>query len=152
MSDILTRPRTPIDILSQTDFFAVLTPEQLERVSGISQLQECAEGCRIYNHGEPAKYFYVLIEGMVRFAIGFGNRNASAGDILRRGKVFGWAALTPGAKYRIATASCVTPCTVLAIHGDAFIDLMEQDYALGFQVMKRLNLLITGTLTAFAAG
>jgi len=152
MSDILARPRAPIDVLSQTDFFAVLSREQLGRVSGISQVQECAEGCQIYSHGDPAKYFYVLVEGTVRFAIGFGNRNASAGDILRRGKVFGWAALTPGAKYRIATASCVAPCTVLAIDGDGFVSLMEQDNALGFQVMKRLNLLITGTLTAFAAG
>jgi hypothetical protein len=29
---------------------------------------------------------------------------------------------------------------------------MEQDTALGFQLMKQLNLLVTGTLTAFAAG
>jgi len=151
MSDMSTRPRSPIDVLSQADFFAALTPEQLQRICGVSQMQECEEGCRIYNHGDPAKDFYVLVEGMVRFAIGFGNRNASAGDILRRGKVFGWAALTPGAKYRIATATCVTPCTVLAIDGDALVDLMEQDNALGFQLMKRLNLLVTGTLTAFAA-
>lgn len=152
MSDISAWPRTPVDVLSETDFFAALNPQQLERVSCISQLQECAEGFRIYNHGDPAKYFYVLIDGMVRFAIGFGSRNAPAGDLLRRGNVFGWAALTPGPKYRIATASCVTPCTVLAIDGDAFVGLMEQDPALGYQVMKGLNLLITGTLTAFAAG
>jgi hypothetical protein len=152
MSDTLTPPRAPADVLSQTDFFAVLTPDQLRRVGSISQIQEHAEGVRIYNHGDPAKYFYVLAAGMVRFAIGFGNRKASAGDILRRGNVFGWAALTPGAKCRIATASCVTHCTVLAIDGDTLNDLMEQDTALGFQLMKQLNLLVTGTLTAFAAG
>jgi len=152
MSDVLTRPRAPMDVLSQTDFFAVLTPEQLHRVAAISQLQEHEEGFRIYGHGDAAKYFYVLAEGTVRFAIGFGDRRAPGGDMLRRGNVFGWAALTPGAKCRIATASCVTPSTVLAIEGDALIDLMEQDPALGFQLMKQLNLLITGTLTAFAAG
>jgi toluene monooxygenase system ferredoxin subunit len=151
MSDILTRSRAPLDVLSQTDFFAALAPEQLARVAAICQLQECAEGLRIYNHGDSAKYFYVLAEGTVRFAIGFGSRHAAAGDILRRGHVFGWAALTPGARYRIATASCVTPCTVLAIDGDALMGLMEQDTALGYRLMKQLNLLITGTLTAFAA-
>ena len=36
--------------------------------------------------------------------------------------------------------------------GDTLNDLMEQDTALGFQLMKQLNLLVTGTLTAFAAG
>lgn len=150
--EVLTPTLTPADILSQTDFFAGLTPRQLALVSDISQLQEYGEGCQIYNLGESARNFYVLIEGMVRFAIGFGSRNASAGDILRRGEVFGWAALTPGARQRIATASCVTPCTVLAINGDALVELMEQDHSLGFRVMKQLNFLITGTLTAFAAG
>jgi CRP-like cAMP-binding protein len=151
MAEILT-PRAAIDVLSQTDFFSVLTDGQRASVSRICRRQEFPEAQPIYNHGEPAKYFYVLAEGTVRFAVGLGGRNAPAGDMLRRGKVFGWAALTPTAKYRIATASCLTPCAVLAIDGDEFLDLMEQDNALGFQVMKQLNLLITGTLTAFAAG
>jgi CRP/FNR family transcriptional regulator, cyclic AMP receptor protein len=152
MPDAWTPPLTPAAILSQTAFFAGLSPKQLDLVSAISQLQEFGEGCQIYNLGEPAKSFYVLIEGMVRFAIGYGNRNASAGDILRRGQVFGWAALTLGANRRIATASCVTSCSVLVIDGVALVDFMEQDHSLGYQIMKQLNLLITGTLTAFAAG
>jgi CRP-like cAMP-binding protein len=94
----LTAAQVAIDVLSQTDFFTVLTPDQLQAVAAISQLQEHAE------------------------------------DV------------------RIATASCVTPCTVLAIDGDTLNDLMEQDTALGFQLMKQLNLLVTRTLTAFAAG
>ncbi len=118
MSEILT-PRAATDVLSQTDFFSVLTDEQRASVSRICGRQDFPEAQPIYNHGEPAKYFYVLAEGTVRFAVGFGRRNASAGDMLRR---------------------------------DEFLDLMEQDNALGFQVMKQLNLLITGTLTAFAAG
>ena len=151
MTEILT-PRATIDVLEQTDFFSVLTDEQRAGVSRICRRQDFPEAQPIYNHGELAKYFYVLAEGTVRFAVGFGRRNASAGDMLRRGNVFGWAALTPTTKYRIATASCLTPCAVLAIDGDEFLGLMEQDNALGFQVMKQLNLLITGTLTAFAAG
>lgn len=151
MQDASTLSRT-LAILSQTGFFAGLSNRQLEVVSGISRLQEFGEGCTIYSLGEPATDFYVLIEGMVRFAIGFGNRNASAGDILRRGQVFGWAALTLNARHRIATATCLTPCTVLAIDGHALDKLMEQDHSLGFRIMKQINLLITGTLTAFAAG
>lgn len=143
---------TPSKVLSKTAFFAGLTAEQLDLVSNISRLRECAEGCQIYCIGETAKTLYVLIDGMVRFAIGYGNRNASAGDILRRGQVFGWAALTPSANLRVATASCLTPCTVLTIDGDGLIALMEQDHTLGFRIMKQLIILITGTLTAFAAG
>lgn len=152
MPEAAALPPTPIRILSQTVFFAGLTTEQLERISSISRFEEWEEGRQIYNIGEPAKVLYVLIEGMVRFAIGYGTRNASAGDILRRGQVFGWAALTPRANLRIATASCLTSSTVLAIDGDSLLSLMEEDHTMGYRIMHQFSLLITGTLTAFAAG
>ena len=152
MPEAAALPPTPIRILSETAFFAGATAKQLGRVSSISRFEEWEEGCQIYNIGEPAKILYVLIEGMVRFAIGYGNRNASAGDILQRGQVFGWAALTPSANLRVATASCLTPCTVLAIDGDSLLSLMEEDHTMGYRIMQQLSLLITGTLTAFAAG
>ena len=107
---------------------------------------------RSYKIGETAKTLYVLIDGMVRFAIGYGKREASAGDILRCGQVFGWAALTPTSSVRIATATCLSPCTVLAVDGDRLLHLMEQDHTLGYRLTSQLNILITGTLTAFAGG
>ena len=143
---------TPFVILSQTGFFRDLTPDQLRRVAELSCVKECAEGQLIYNIGEAASTVYVLVHGKVRMAIGLGNRNASAGDILRRGEVFGWAALTPASSVRIATASCLTTCRFLAIDGAGLIELMEGDHTLGYHLMTQLNLLITGTLTAFAAG
>ena len=144
-------PPLALDVLSQTEFFSDLGPRQLEALASISHFQEYRENAAIYNHGQPARYLYVLAEGLVQFAIGFGNRT-SAGDILRRGNVFGWAALTPSVRQRIATATSVTPCTVLAIEGAACLALMQADHTLGFHLMTRLNRLITGTLTAFVAG
>lgn len=143
---------TPALVLSSTEFFCDLSTSQIKKISAISEVQECAVHGDIYKHGERARHFYVLVEGMVKFAVGISDRNAPAGDVLRRGNVFGWAALTPPSHYRIATASCLTPCTVLAISGEELLRLMEEDHTLGFQIMKQLNLLITGTLAAFVAG
>ena len=143
---------TPLVMLSQTGFFAQLTPSQLEQVAALSEMQDCDEGQQIYRIGEPARTVYVLARGMLRQSIGFRGRNASAGDILRRGEVFGWAALTPSCNLRIATASCLTPCSVLAIDGARLIELMEQDHTLGYRLTTQLNRLITGTLSAFAGG
>ena len=97
-----------MQILSQTGFFSGLSKEQLMRVSSVSRIEEYPEGSQIYKIGETATTLYVLIDGMVRFAIGYGNREASAGDILRHGQVFGWSALTPTCSVRIATASCLS--------------------------------------------
>lgn len=139
-------------IFSETQFFSGLSDEQILLVSSISRVEKCKEGHRIYKIGERADKLYVLIDGMVRFAISSGNRDASAGEILRRGQVFGWAALTPSSNVRIATASCLTSCSLLAIDGDRLLRLMEDDHTLGYRLMNQLVILITGTLTAFAAG
>ena len=152
MTNEITEAMAPAVILSQTGFFGELTPSQLERVAAMSEVRDCGEGQQVYRIGDPANLVYVLLGGMVRHTIGFGGRNAIVGDILRRGEVFGWAALTPSCNVRIATASCLSPCRFLVIDGAGLIGLMEQDHTLGYRLMTQLNRLITGTLTAFAGG
>ena len=107
---------------------------------------------RIYMIGDEVDDFYVLAEGMVRFTLGFGKRETSAGEIIRRGDVFGWAALVDGYTRRIATAYCLTPCTVIALGGQPLHGLMESDSGLGYALMKKLAVLLTSELTTFAAG
>ena len=139
-------------ILSNSRFFSGLSSAQLERVAALGEIREFGEGEQIYRTGEPARDMYVLVRGMVRMAVGYGGRNASAGDVLRRGDVFGWAAVTPSCNLRLATASCIAPCTLLSLNGERLLALMEQDHTLGYRLMTQLSSLITGTLTAFAGG
>ncbi len=102
--------------------------------------------------GDAVDHFYVLADGMVRFTLGLGKRDTAAGDIIRRGDVFGWAPLVEGHTRRIATAYCLTACSVLAIDGAELIALMEADLGLGYALMKKLAVLLTSELVAFAAG
>lgn len=141
-----------IDILAQTAFFSGLSARQLSLVAKLCRPVSFPQECSIYNLGDQADDFYILVHGMVRFTIGLGGRSTSAGEIIRRGEVFGWAALIEGAQTRSATAFCLTPCTVLAINGNRLLELMEQDNTMGYRIMKQLNFLINGKLTAFAAG
>ena len=152
MTNPLADAATPGGILAQTDFFQGLTPSQIDRVASVSELQQFEGGHQVYRIGEPSKAVYVLVDGTVRMTIGFGGRNAKAGDVVRRGDVFGWAALTPGCNQRIATASCLSPCDILAVDGVGLMKLMEQDHTLGYRLMTQLTRLVTGTLTAFASG
>lgn len=152
MTNQLADAVTPGAILSQTDFFQGLTPGHIDSVAAVSKMQQFAGGRPVYRIGEPAKAVYVLVDGTVRLTIGFGGRNAKAGDIVRRGDVFGWAALTPGCNQRIATASCLSQCDILAVDGVGLMNLMERDHTLGYRLMTQLTRLITGTLTAFAGG
>lgn len=152
MTNELTDAAKPGGILSQTDFFHELTPSQIDRVAAVSKMQQFEDGHQVYRIGEPAKAIYVLVDGTVRMAVGFGGRNATTGDIVRSGEVFGWAALTPACNQRISTATCLSPCDILSVDGVGLMKLMERDHTLGYRLMTQLTRLITGTLTAFVSG
>ena len=139
-------------LLGEARFFAGLTKSQLERVARIARMRSFPQDTRIYTVGDAVDDFYVLAEGMLRFTLGLGKRDTSAGDIIRRGEVFGWAPLVEGHARRIATAYCLTACEVVAIDGAALTRLMEADSDLGFRLLKKLAVLLTSELVAFAAG
>jgi toluene monooxygenase system ferredoxin subunit len=140
-------------LLSQARFFSGLSREQLDRVASLGRMRSFPQDTRIYAIGDPVDSFYVLADGMVRFTLGLGRRGeTSAGDIIRRGDVFGWAPLVEGHERRIATAYCLTACDVVAVDGAALTALMESDPSLGYALLKKLVVLLTSELTSFAAG
>ena len=139
-------------LLGEARFFSGLSRPQLERVAAIARMRSFPQDTRIYTVGDAVDDFYVLADGMLRFTLGLGKRDTSAGDIIRRGEVFGWAPLVEGHARRIATAYCLTACEVVAIDGAALNRLMEADSALGYALLKKLAVLLTSELVAFAAG
>lgn len=139
-------------VLALAPFFAGLSGEQLERVYALGHIERHPKDSQIYVLGDSADFFYVLADGMVRFTLGLGRRETSAGEIIRRGQVFGWAALVETAQTRIATAFCLTACEVIAVDGRRLIALMDADQTLGYAIMKQLAILLTSELTTFAAG
>jgi CRP-like cAMP-binding protein len=139
-------------VLAQARFFSALSKSQLERVAALGSVRSFPQDTRIYTVGDAVDHFYVLADGMVRFTLGLGKRDTSAGDIIRRGDVFGWAPLVEGNPRRIATAYCLTPCEVIAIDGARLAALMESEPGIGYALMKKLAVLLTSELVAFAAG
>ena len=152
MTTAFLRPSESHTVLSEAPFFADLSDRQRSAVLELGAIEDREAGEHFYRIGEPAKNFYVLARGIVRLTIGLDQRNATAGDILHRGEVFGWAALTPNANRRIATAVCLTPASVLALDGKGLLALMDQDHTLGYYLTRQLILVVTGTFTACAAG
>jgi len=139
-------------VLGQARFFTGLSAAHLARVAALGRMRTFPQDTRIYTIGDAVDYFYVLAEGMVRFTLGLGKRDTTAGDIIRRGDVFGWAPLVEGHTRRIATAYCLTACSVVAINGSELVALMDAELGLGYALMKKLAVLLTSELTSFAAG
>jgi CRP-like cAMP-binding protein len=139
-------------VLAEARFFSGLTHAQRTQVVALARVRTFPQDTRIYTIGDAVDDFYVLADGMVRFTLGLGKRETSAGDIIRRGDVFGWAPLVEGQPRRIATAYCLTACAVVAIDGAGLMALMESEASLGYALMKKLAVLLTSELVAFAAG
>lgn len=141
-----------VNALAQSSFFSGLNPHQLKQIVELCALQEYPQSSQIYRLGDPASDLFVLLSGTVRFTIGIGHREASAGEISHCGEVFGWTSLVETTNARFATAFCMKPCAVLALGGNDLLRLMDQDRDLGYHLMKQLSILISSTLTTFASG
>src|SRR5918996_1912070 len=143
---LLASKEKQVEVLGQARFFSGLSKAQLGRVAALGRARSFPQDTRIYTVGDAVDDFYVLADGMVRFTLGLGKRETSAGEIIRRGDVFGWAPLVEGHGRRIATAYCLTPCEVVAIDGAGLTGLMEADPALGYALLKKLAVLLTSEL------
>ena len=128
--------------LEMGELFAGASEPTLAKLAALAKREEYEQGATIYAVGDPADDFFVLDSGRVEFRIGRDERTSPAGFMLRKGEVFGWAALLDSHPRRIARARCEERPTVLRIDGTQTLQALEADPASGYLVMKRLSALI----------
>jgi toluene monooxygenase system ferredoxin subunit len=128
-----------------------LAPQILEKLTALAKRESHPAGALLYRPGDPAEDFYVLDSGQVEFLVGRGDRTAPGGFMLKKGEVFGWAALLEGTPHRIASARCVEPSSLLRINGKSALRVLESDPSAGFIVMRRLAALIARYLASSGA-
>ena len=134
--------------LNVGELFSGIADATLAALTGLAKPEEFAEGSTLYKPGDPADDFFVLDAGRVEFQIGRDERTSPAGFMLRKGEVFGWAALLDDHPARIATARVLEKSTLLRINGKAALKVLESDAASGYLVMRRLSALIARFLAA----
>jgi toluene monooxygenase system ferredoxin subunit len=113
-----------------------------KKLAQLAQRESHPAGAMLYRPGDPAEDFFVLDSGRVEFLVGRGGRTAPGGFMLKKGEVFGWAALLDGYPARIASARCLEASTLLRINGKEALGVLERDPAAGLVVMRRLAALI----------
>ena len=124
------------------ELFNGLNTVMLDNLAALAKREEYVKGATLYRPGDPAEDFFVLDAGRVEFLIGRGERTTPGGFMLKKGEVFGWAALLEGYPNRIASARCLEDSRVLRINGKRALGVLEGDPAAGFIVMRRLAALI----------
>ncbi|HEU4351672.1 MAG TPA: cyclic nucleotide-binding domain-containing protein [Burkholderiales bacterium] len=133
------------------ELFNGLAEATLAKLSSLAKKETYPAGAVLYRPGDPAEDLFVLDSGRIEFLIGRGDRAAPGGFMLKKGEVFGWAALLEGTPARIASARALEDSSILRINGRAALRVLEGDPAAGFVVMRRLAALIARYLASSGA-
>ncbi|MBU6259267.1 MAG: cyclic nucleotide-binding domain-containing protein [Burkholderiales bacterium] len=129
--------------LKVSELFRDASDAVIARLDALARREVHDSLATLYDIGDPADDVYVLETGRVEFAIGREDRTMPAGFMLRKGEVFGWAALLEDHPRRIAKAACVEQSTLLRLNGAEVLKVLAEEPASGYLVMRQLSTLIT---------
>ena len=133
--------------LHAAELLAGLPSAILDQLDHLARREDAPKGRVLYEVGDPTEDFYVLESGRVEFLFGRDERTTAAGFMLKKGEVFGWAALLDPTQRRIARATCLEDSTVLRLNGASALKILEVDLQSAYRVMRKLTTLITRYLT-----
>ena len=126
-----------IEDLKKISVLDNLTQPMLENMRPLAHLNLFGEGHTIFEAGQEADYFYMLLKGKVILEVEVSEVVMISIEAIKPGYSFGWTALFPGSKYN-ASAICVESCEMMAVPGSGFLELLDKDHTIGYNFMKRL--------------
>lgn len=129
--------------IKQGDLFRGVSISFLTKAMTMAQRGSCTEGAILFQRGEPAAFFFVLINGSVELSVGEADRPVHVGS--RTGESFGWAALLGRDAYP-ATARCLARIDFLRIPVDGFKALLDQHLEDALVFYKNLSKALSGRL------
>src|SRR4051812_3725986 len=79
--------------LSAAELFSGISDKTSQALTRLAKKETFDAGRALYDVGDPADDLFILDSGRVEFLIGRDERVSPAGFMLRKGEMFGWAAL-----------------------------------------------------------
>jgi toluene monooxygenase system ferredoxin subunit len=134
--------------LKMAELFRDISTSTQDLLVKLTRREEYEVGSVLYEPGDLTDDLYILESGRVEFELGRDERTSAAGFILRKGEVFGWAALLEHQPIRIARAVCVEKSVLLRLNGEEVVKVLATDPASGYLVMRQLATLITRHFTS----
>jgi CRP-like cAMP-binding protein len=127
-----------INELRRFELFNAFSDRQLEKLAEITEKQAYKAQEHVYEHGQRAKYLFVVSKGLVSLReLKPGDQVGIAFEMRERGEMFGAACFMKPQEYTL-TGICMEPTELLAIDADRLFDLCEIDPALGFTLAKKI--------------
>lgn len=122
-------------IIKQADLFRGLSHNFIRDLMAIAARVSFSAGKVVFNSGEPAEHFYILIQGCVKIRLGQGGRVVYTGSKL--GEIFGWSSLIGREDYT-ASAVCAAPTSLLRVDRRQFHHILEKDHFSSLMFFQQL--------------
>lgn len=129
-----------IAILKSVELFDGATPDELQSVAAICSERSFSKDETITRQGQPGNELFIVCEGFVEILRGTedGSRDPRTIVSLGEGQIFGEMALVDRGPRSATVRAASDPTTTLLIHRDDFERICDQDYHLGYVVMRNI--------------
>lgn len=93
------------------------------------------KGYKLFNVGDAADFFYILVRGEIRLSVG--EQNKTTYLVEHAGEAFGWSGLVGMPKYS-ASAECVEESIVMVFAKEFVQEVTDADPVNGMRFFRRL--------------
>ena len=129
--------------LKQKDIFWEMSKEFVKEIMDVAVTETHEEGEWLFQEGDPANAFYVLLKGRIKLSLG------ETGHIVyvvsNAGEAFGWSSLIDRESFT-ASAECMAPSKLLIWDKNKLQKVLEKDPANSLLLYKRLAELLGNRL------
>lgn len=105
--------------VTQKDLFWGMDIDFVKAITDMAVHVSCKEGEKLFDIGDPADHFYVLLKGSVTMGRGKDQLHTAK----QAGEIFGWSALIQRPEFA-ASATCSTDAEILKIEKEPFLSAL----------------------------
>jgi CRP-like cAMP-binding protein len=121
--------------IKQSELLMGTSMDFVKKFMDISHMISHKKGDVLFREKDQARYFYVLLNGRVKLAVG--ESDATVYDVRQNGEAFGWSSLI-GRDIYSASAKCIEPTKLLKTDSAKLRRVLETDPANGIIFFKQL--------------
>ncbi len=147
----MSQPPSPNTVRELKQYFAErlflkgLSPEHQQSLIDCAMLQEFDAGECIFNEGDPANRFYLILYGEVVLESQDRDNDPVLIQKIGGGDVLGWSWLFPPYYWHF-NARAVKPTKAIFFYGTRLRQTCEKDPALGYELMRRIAAVVIDRL------
>lgn len=132
-------------VLRQVSFFSQLSGEDLERVTRYTRERHLEKGEILFQRGDPAHGFYLVVTGQMKLAVSSSQGNEKVVEIISPMHTFGEAVLFLNRPYPVF-AEALMPTHLLHVSEAVVSDLIDQDPSFARKLLAGMAIRLHGMI------